>query len=193
MTDLEYIICESERCGEIDLDTRDNLLSVLYEGSNAGIKEYKKELRSYNKISKNAHDKDGYDKKHKKFDDILAKTYDFKDPMTYKKRAQLNGNEASVWKKEIKKDDPLNKCKERKFHDSVNNGRSDAEKYKSRYHKDDRRAIDKRLDKYGTVESTEVDIDNIRMEIYERELTGEITVEEREQLLDYLDAKLEME
>ena len=39
-------------------------------------------------------------------------------------------------------------------------------------------------------ESTEVDVDDIRKEIYERELTGEITVEEREALLDYLDSQL---
>ena len=37
----------------------------------------------------------------------------------------------------------------------------------------------------------EVDIDDLRMEIYERELTGEITVEEREALLDYLCEKAE--
>ena len=33
MTDLEYMICEAETVGEIDLDTRNNLLNVLYEKS----------------------------------------------------------------------------------------------------------------------------------------------------------------
>ena len=33
MTELEYMICESERCGEIDLDTRDELLGILYEST----------------------------------------------------------------------------------------------------------------------------------------------------------------
>ena len=33
-------------------------------------------------------------------------------------------------------------------------------------------------------------VEAIRKEIYERELTGEITVEEREELLDYLDSQL---
>ena len=40
------------------------------------------------------------------------------------------------------------------------------------------------------VSKESVDVDDIRKEIYERELTGEITVEEREELLDYLDSQL---
>ena len=31
MTELEYIICEAERCGDINLETRNELLNVLYE------------------------------------------------------------------------------------------------------------------------------------------------------------------
>ena len=31
MTELEYMICESERCGEIDLDTRDTMLNIITE------------------------------------------------------------------------------------------------------------------------------------------------------------------
>ena len=34
MTKLELMICEAENNGEIDLDTRDQLLSVLTEGGN---------------------------------------------------------------------------------------------------------------------------------------------------------------
>ena len=37
MTDLEYMICEAESVGEIDLETRDNMLGILYESNYDGV------------------------------------------------------------------------------------------------------------------------------------------------------------
>ena len=37
MTNLEYAICEAESVGEIDLYTRNEMLSILYESENNNI------------------------------------------------------------------------------------------------------------------------------------------------------------
>lgn len=63
MTNLELMICEAENSGEIDLDTRDQLLSVLTEGANLDIMKKKKETKkkfkeSMKEITKNIKDGD---------------------------------------------------------------------------------------------------------------------------------------
>ena len=53
MTNLELMICEAENAGEIDLDTRDQLLEVLTEGANIEIMRKKKEIKKqYRSIMK---------------------------------------------------------------------------------------------------------------------------------------------
>lgn len=179
MTNLEYIICEAESIGEIDLATRNELLGALYESTalqrnrNFSVDKKKEMLQKIKLLKKD------YESKQKVSDSILkkSKTYEVDDP----KLADMMINYNIKKKESQKAHSELLKAQKKFNHDCP-------DRKSKKYYKDDRRAIDKRLDKYGTVESTEVD--DLRMEIYERELTGEITVEEREELLDYLDARL---
>ena len=233
MTDLEYMICEAESNGEIDLDTRDELLGILYESIslqrnydsvkkdivntkaelNKEINRLQKKYEAKKKISDALLDKSKkYEVTDSKLADIMVdykerkrdtdEAYDdlVKMKEHYKNVCKENGKKLSDYNvkdarttltstkdadKKVK--DAINQKKRKNIKDYKQLGQKKKNNIKDTFYRDDRRGMDKRLDKYE-VES--VDVDDIRMEIYERELTGEITVEEREELLDYLDSQL---
>ena len=41
MTELEYIICEAERCGEINLNTRNEMLGIITEKKNGSARVFR--------------------------------------------------------------------------------------------------------------------------------------------------------
>ena len=233
MTDLEYIICEAESAGEIDLDTRDELLGTLYESISLQRNQKKLDDNYGRKMSDLNDEKrkldgklsDAIDRANKPIPGkrksradrkkIKQREQSYKDNVDNIKGKidQLSSRTNNTTKKYLSKSsnyhksgsnpveslsqgnkvrNALNKNNSHELDNALYNGTYAKNAVRDAYYKDDRRAMDKRLDKYGTVESTEteVDVDDIRKEIYERELTGEITIEEREALLDYLDSQL---
>ena len=231
MTYLEYMICEAESAGEIDYDTRNQLLGALYESialqrnqqkvddefNKKNRKLLKEKLPVGNKLvearKKASKPVPGKQKTRADRKKVKARAKQYKDDVKnledkmkqldnqglnitkdYKAKSSNYHKSGANPKESLNQGDrvrmALNSNNSSTLDHALKKGAQAKNLTREGYYKDDRRAIDKRLDKYGTVESTEVDVDDLRMEIYERELTGEITVEEREELLDYLDARL---
>ena len=190
MTDLEYMICEAERCGEIDLDTRDEMIGIITESraSSRAYEELEKKRQEY---------LINYKRTMKKFDAMLANAKTETDKQKIK---------AAIKAAEEKKNVTLDKFKEKMDkHDkdgyvAMASGHIAARNHNGTRHSNNYFTFKNMGIKYKDASAKQFmgkeenkkkmikeSVDDIRMEIYERELAGEITVEEREELLDYLD------
>ena len=143
------------------------MLNILYENDNSSsMKEYKKKVGKYIKATDSMlRDKNSSEKYRKYAQSRKDLRPDKNDPLRKKKEAYLRGKQASYGKSSGLADDKVLR----------RDGKEAKDKYKETCVKE---------------YAEEVDIDDIRKEIYERELCGEITVEEREELLDYLDNQI---
>ena len=99
MTQLEYLICESERCGDIDLYTRDTLLEIMERGS-AVNKQKEVDISKY---------KEEYDEKIKELTTELSKLTKYHKTLTDGLRTSNNLPEDKQTVQEKKHRDTLRK------------------------------------------------------------------------------------
>ena len=181
MTNLELIICEAENAGEIDLNTRDIMLSILNEStlkaapngepkrmSTAEYKNYMAQHEENTKKSKNQTNQKGSDQSYD------AEVLDDRTSNLIKKK--YRADEAAKVREEINKTRLLSKKKRNALLariDALEKGLEDAKTEYKDYMKSDKRPVLKK--------------ESVLEEIYEAELCGDITPEERMALIDYMD------
>ena len=207
MTNLELAICEAENSGEIDLDTRDMMLSVLTEGQGTAqyraVERLKRELedcdRKYDRLydMRDKFESEGNKKManavDKKLDDLVEKMGEIKrkmrrtDPEKKSQRSVYNGKRAS-------EDLNLNKRIKKKYGTSAADQDSTLTDFKKhvargKQYVDENpwRGNSGRNDREsGRYKTTNGLKESVLEEIYEAELCGEITSEERQTLIGYM-------
>ena len=207
MTRLELAICEAENSGEIDLDTRDTMLSVLTEGQGTAqyraVERLKRELedcdRKYDRLydMRDKFESEGNKKManavDKKLGDLVEKMEEIRRKMRRtdpEKKSQLsvyNGKRAS-------EDLNLNKRIKKKYGTSAADQDSTLTDFKKhvargKQYVDENpwRGNSGRNDREpGRYKTTSGLKESVLEDIYEAELNGEITPEERQSLIDYM-------
>ena len=189
MTKLELMICEAENAGEIDLDTRDMMLSVLTEGQ--GTAQYRAAQRLEKEILalKDRHTE--MENLRRKFDKEgnkrMVKAIDEKIKKNEQKHNELIDR--------IRETDPNGLAREVKSIGSwIASGQSgddmvhDMDYGKRRKQQNPWRGNSGRNDREpGRYKTTSGLKESVLEEIYEAELCGDITPEERMALIDYMD------
>ena len=188
MTKLELMICEAENAGEIDLDTRDMMLGILNESTRYG--------REAASIIKRI---EALDAKADKLYDITNRLKkEGKNNAARKSQEQLNNvkDEIHNLKVKLKDVDPstsvvhhgdyksietsLTVGRSNKSDNSARLGKDLSDHNYYRNYKEDNR-------KAGMYKTTNGLKESVLEEIYEAELCGDITPEERMALIDYMD------
>jgi hypothetical protein len=196
MTEMQYILCEAETNGLIDLDTRNIMLeaydvmvestalqrndkkyideiNALVEERNAIVNKYESLLKDARtdtekeRINKMIKKKIApFDKKIDELSNVRAKNY----------KAGTDNNWASPYasKKNASKTYP-------------DSGQSNKEMIRDKFYSKGKDPYDKKPGRYLLSKES---ADDLRISIYESELNGEITVEEREELIEALNEKL---
>ena len=190
MTNLELAICEAENNGEIGIDTRDTMLGILNESTSQArnSEKIRKQIFDLNKkkeqlkqLKKKFEDEGNErmadatgDKIHKIINEIsdLSAKRDRIDPDRLAYKTQLAGREAAGARTadDVEYFDRLAKRGERHSRRNPwrgNSGRNDREP--------------------GRYKTTNGIKESVLEEIYEAELCGDITPEERMALIDYMD------
>ena len=197
MTKLELAICEAENAGEIDLDTRDTMLGILNE-STAQARQAEKIKKELDCLMNSERDKlykllnqakaDGDQKMYKKVADKIGenhkKIYALQnklreiDPCEQSIKAKENGKRASgriLYNKMFGGGYSPDRIK------SVINDGKQASKC-NRWRGNSKREPEVK-GKYKTTNGLK---ESVLEEIYEAELCGDITPEERQSLIDYM-------
>lgn len=198
MTRLEYEICEACNNGEIDIDTRDLMLDIMESTSlqrNAKKKideiekrqaEIRQKLKQYHRLLM-TETNDDRKKKHYEMIDKLANEDDILEDERGKYyaiyRSKLRGDSAGQFKNST---DEIT----RSFSNvDIEQGKKAKEKTRRRYYsKGEDKLAERKAGRYA-----KESVDEMKMEIYERELNGEITAEERELLIGYMEATIDEE
>ena len=161
MTKLELMICEAENNGEIDLDTRDMMLSILNE-STAQARRSSELSKKVGAIWDKIDELENQQWKYKKLgNESMAKSLEYQIEKLEKEADRLCEKRAGV--------DPGLKARNARYYGrnkKIEKGKENASENKWRGN--------------NVKES-------VMEEIYEAELCGDITPEERMALLDYMD------
>ena len=160
MTNLELAICEAENSGEIDLDTRDMMLSILNE-STAQARRSSELSKKVGAIWDKIDELENQQWKYKKLgNESMAKSLEYQIEKLEKEADRLCEKRDGV--------DPGLKARNARYYGrnkKIENGKENASENKWRGN--------------NVKES-------VMEEIYEAELCGDITPEERMALLDYM-------
>ena len=178
MTNLELMICEAENAGEIDLDTRDMMLGILNESTlkaepvdgprRMSIEEYKKYMSQHEENIKKRKNQSNQRGSGQSYDaEILD---DITGNLIKKKH---KADEAAKVREEINKTRLLSKKKRNALLTRIYDIEKDLEDAKAEYKV-----------RYKTTNGLK---ESVLEEIYEAELCGDITPEERMALIDYMD------
>ena len=186
MTKLEYEICEACQNGEIDTDTKDTLLDIIMiESANNKEKEieYLKKLHDNVLLELKTVEKRLNDVTHDR--NVLNNQ---KDGLYYKRHRTEVDNEIESFNRKIKElksqKEKLN-LKDAEYCKKLNELNKDKiDKYVREL-----RAKGQDRGRRPIKES----VNELKMEIYERELSGDITADERELLISYMEAKTDEE
>ena len=193
MTNLELMICEAENAGEIDLDTRDQLLEVLTEGQ--GTAQYRAAKRVED-------EKDKIREKINKLDKIAQSYANQGNKRMYAATNQkITKLMDEINKLNIKRDkiDPDGYARMSKAYGAIAGSNKAVEGdteptlkneiYGAKYARNNKwRGNSKRPPEYnGRFKTCNGLKESVLEEIYEAELCGDITPEERVALIDYMD------
>ena len=188
MTKLELMICEAENNGEIDLDTRDIMLGILNESTRYGREAASmiKRIETLDAKADKLYDitdrlkKEGKDnaarKSSEQLDKVLNEIRNLKEKLgdvDPSARVIDHGNYKSI-------ETSLTIGKKNKCVDPDRLGKSLTDRSPHRNYKEDNR-------KAGMYKTTNGLKESVLEEIYEAELCGDITPEERMALIDYMD------
>ena len=189
MTNLELAICEAENAGEIDLDTRDMMLDVLNESTAQAktVEKVRKEMRDL-------HDKElRLLEMKKKFEaegnEKMAKAAEDKAREINDKRCELFVKREKIDPKHLAGGASVAGKRAARYKER-NNTMYDYELRtgKESVSKNPWRGNSKRKErKPGRYKTTSGLKESVLEEIYEAELCGDITPEERMALIDYMD------
>ena len=178
MTKLELMICEAENAGEIDLDTRDTMLGILNESTlkaepvdgprRMSTEEYKKYMSQHEENIKKRKNQSNQRGSGQSYDaEILD---DITGNLIKKKH---KADEAAKVREEINKTRLLSKKKRNALLTRIYDIEKDLEDAKAEYKV-----------RYKTGKGIK---ESVLEEIYEAELCGDITPEERMALIDYME------
>ena len=194
MTNLELMICEAENAGEIDLDTRDTMLGILNESTS--------QAREAERIHKEIKDKEELISK---FEDIIKKSRkedNVHERIKIKRAAQekigklreeIDQLEQKSWKysdaylRKMHGDNAARMLKS----DLYGSTKEDREYWAGmeiakgmKHKKRENNTKERTPGRYKTTSGLK---ESVLEEIYEAELCGDITPEERMALIDYMD------
>ena len=190
MTKLELMICEAENNGEIDLDTRDQMLGILNESTRYG--------REATSIIKRLETLDA--KSSKLYDITRRLEEEGKNNAARKSQEQLDKveEEIATLKKKLKKVDPSVSVVDHGGYKSIETSLTVGKGAKVDDY--DGRRLGKNLTKHSNFRNYKEDNrksgmyktckglkESVLEEIYEAELCGDITSEERAALIDYME------
>ena len=189
MTKLELRICEAENMGEIDLDTRDMMLNVIGESTaqvRQAVKIDKQINEVYDKIQnlKNLRYKFKREGNQRMVDetDKKIKKLEKEEQELYKRRDRIDpGRHASVAKYLAQIASTHNAKSDHVLRDGfIDRGRASAKKnpWRGNSKREEREP--------GMYKTTNGLKESVLEEIYEAELCGDITAEERMALIDYM-------
>ena len=193
MTNLELMICEAENNGEMDLDTRDMMLSILNESTAEAreaerihkeiknkeeliskfediIKKTRKEDNVHERIKIKRAAQEKIDKLRKEIDQLKQKSWKYSDAYLRK----MHGDNAA----RMLKSDLYGSSKDDREYWA---GMEISKGMKRKKHKNNTK--ERTPGRYKTCDGLK---ESVLEEIYEAELCGDITPEERAVLIDYL-------
>ena len=205
MTKLELAICEAENNGEIDLDTRDIMLNVLNDstGQQRQVEKLHSEIKRKEALISKLNDI----KKRSRKEDCGASA--IRERRRVDEKTKQLQNEIDNLYKKIQKIDPHNSYMSKLLGNRAANELSNplygsdpemreyfaspdirkGKKYKQEYQKESKLGRNKGVDAKtpGRYKTTNGLKESVLEEIYEAELCGDITPEERMALIDYMD------
>jgi hypothetical protein len=217
MTEMQYILCEAETNGLIDLDTRNIMLEAydimiestalqrneqkIIDDMNKLENKIKKNDGAYRRLLQSASseaEKNRIKEKWEKIIKELESEYNKLDERYKKYKIDDRGGTVSL-SKQIGKNTGRLKAHIISDSDEEHNERIRAGMYakdgtKEKFYSRGKDPRDKKPNRYLNAQKTlRESADDLRISIYESELNGEITVEEREELIEALNEKLNTE
>ena len=194
MTNLELMICEAENNGEIDLDTRDVMLSILNESTAEAreaeriykeIKNKEELIRKFEEIIKKSRKEDDFNKRHK-----IKKAAQEKIDKLTKEIGQLQqkvSKYSDAYLRKMHGDNAARMLKSDLYGSSKDDREYWAGSEISKGMKVKKRKNNTKERTPGRYKTCSGLKESVLEEIYEAELCGDITPEERMALIDYME------